>query len=154
MAMIFTVCYPSGERAFAIGYPDAPLVVDLVPRGPEACLFDEIEAEPFHGPTTECRARRILAGPRRPALHVRLDGASESARDAWLDAREAEGWWVATSPDDPDEIWIVRPPLETKPPRFVAPPGGDLRTVYDRDGLDDDARALAALGARVVNSRG
>jgi hypothetical protein len=59
-----------------------------------------------------------------------------------------------SSPDDPDEIWIVRPPLETKPPRFVAPPGGDLRTVYDRDGLDDDARALAALGARVVNSRG
>lgn len=68
MALIFEVEYPGGERVSAIGYPDAPLRVDVVPHGPEA----------------------------------------------WMDARDAEGWVTREAPEDPHEIWLApdRPDLD------------------------------------------
>ncbi|MCE9574415.1 MAG: hypothetical protein K8W52_14805 [Deltaproteobacteria bacterium] len=133
MAMLFAVAYPGGERTIATGYPGAIVVVREVPRGPEACLFDELEIaatdEPGElGPLF--RVVRIAGGPRRPTLRVRLDAAAD--RDAWLDAREAEGWWTATAPGDPDDLWLVRP---------------DAAAGVT---IDDDRRTLAQLGARVV----
>ncbi len=155
MAMLFSVVYPAGESAIATGYPGTLVVVYQVPRGPEACLLDELAI----APTGErdafgalYRVVRIAGGPRRPTLRVRLAGAAPAARDAWLDAREAEGWWTGTAPDDPDELWLVRPaPGPARGPvALVDAPPGDLRAAFDRAGLDDDRRELARLGAQLL----
>jgi hypothetical protein len=45
MAPIFEIVYPGGERAFAVGYPNQTLVVDIVPPGPEGCYLDEVEVD-------------------------------------------------------------------------------------------------------------
>lgn len=86
--MIFEVEYPSGERCFATGYPDSTLVVDVVPTGPDAAYLDEIECD-FTG--DHPRVRRVLGGPRRPTIRVRLEG-SEAELERWMTARESQGW--------------------------------------------------------------
>ncbi len=98
--MIFEVEYPNGERAWAVGNPGEVLRVDPVPRGPESCLGDRVEVDFSRAP---CRVLRIVGGPRRPTLHVRVphDGA---AREAWIEAREAEGWATL---DDAQVVWFV-----------------------------------------------
>ena len=101
MALIFTLLYPNGETAEAIGYPGQVLRVDLVPRGPEACLHDEVECELL--PDYRANVRRIVGGPRRPTIHVRVIGD----RDACMDARDAEGWWTREDPDEDDVVWVV-----------------------------------------------
>jgi hypothetical protein len=127
MAMIFQVEYPGGERAYAIGYPGCVLRVDEVPSGPEACYGDEVEVR-FPGPPFDifmvCEVVRVVGGPRRPTMHVRVE-MSARERDAWLEAREEEGWVAALAPDDPTRAWLVA----------------------DRDGLgaDDLTRAGATL---------
>lgn len=104
MAMLIDVEYPHGERATATGYYGGVLVVQIVPRGPEAALGDVLEVDFTHDPA---RVRRIVGGPRRPTLHVRLTGYSEAARDRWMDARDAEGWLTRDDPDDPTLIYVV-----------------------------------------------
>ncbi len=107
MAMIFHVTYPSGERAYAIGYPGTKLVVDIVPPGPESCLYDELEVEFATTPTTGGRVLRIVGGPRRPTHRVRVVGG-EAVREEWMAAREAEGWSTLDGNDpDPDVVWVV-----------------------------------------------
>lgn len=103
--MIFEVEYPNGERAWSIGFPGGTLVVDLVPPGPESCLGDELEVEfTKSGP---CRVLRVLGGPRRPTARVRLPGGV-AVREAWMTAREAEGWATADGLDpDPDVVWVA-----------------------------------------------
>src|SRR5262249_29252509 len=49
VAMIFDLIYPNGEHAYAVGYVGLQLRVDIVPRGPEACYGDLVEAD-FGGP--------------------------------------------------------------------------------------------------------
>jgi hypothetical protein len=107
--MIFDVVYPSGERAYAIGYPGTTLVVDIVPPGPESCLRDVLEVEPIPGAPsgTDVRVVRIVGGPRRPTLRVRVPGG-ELARENWMNVRDAEGWSTVDGHDvDPDVVWVV-----------------------------------------------
>jgi hypothetical protein len=104
MAMIFQVVYPGGERTTATGYPNDTLVVREVPPGPESCYLDEVEVD-FEMPEPHL-VKRVLRGPRRPTIHVRLD-ATEAERDVWMDARDAEGWVTASAPGDPSMIWCV-----------------------------------------------
>ncbi len=110
MALIFEVVYPGGERAFAIGYPGTKLVVDIVPPGPESCLYDELEVEFGSGagtPASPCRVLRVVGGPRRPTHRIRVPGG-EAAREAWMNARDAEGWSTLDGNDpDPDVVWVV-----------------------------------------------
>ncbi len=101
MALIFTVIYPNGETAEAVGYPDQVLRVDIVPRGPEACLHDEVECE--FRPDYTAKVLRIVGGPRRRTIHVRVAGD----RDAWMDARDSEGWWTLPDRDEDDVVWLV-----------------------------------------------
>lgn len=101
MALIFTLIYPNGETAEAVGYPGQVLRVDIVPRGPEACLLDEVECEFLSD--YQAKVLRIVAGPRRRTIHVRVTGN----RDAWMDARDAEGWWTREAPDEDDVVWVV-----------------------------------------------
>lgn len=101
MALVYIVIYPNGETAEAIGYPDQVLRIDVVPRGPEACLHDEVECDFL--PDYRARVRRVLGGPRRRTIHVRVSGD----RDAWMDARDAEGWWTRGDPDQEDVVWVV-----------------------------------------------
>jgi hypothetical protein len=79
MAMLFEVEYPSGERVIATGYPEAILVVQVVPRGPEACYGDELEVSftsSARGGLREVyRVVRIVGGPRRKTIHARVDGS-------------------------------------------------------------------------------
>ena len=124
MALIFTVIYPNGETAEAVGYPDQVLRVDVVPRGPEACLLDEVECEFL--PDYRATVRRIVGGPRRRTIHVRVTGN----RDAWMDARDSEGWWTRGDPDVDDVVWVV---------------------AVDRD---RDVGELIAAGGHVVRSTG
>jgi hypothetical protein len=106
MAMIFTVVYPSGERAYAIGYPRSKLVVNIVPPGPESCLYDELEVEP-DAAGSSVRVLRIVGGPRRPTHRVRVMGG-EIAREEWMNERDAEGWSTLDGQDpDPDVVWAV-----------------------------------------------
>lgn len=106
MALIFDVVYPNGEHAVAIGYGGRPLVVNQVPRGPESCLFDELEVA-THSTTAPCAVVRILGGPRRPTHRVRVIGG-ELAREQWMAAREVEGWDTLDGHDeDPDVVWVV-----------------------------------------------
>ncbi|MFV8752510.1 hypothetical protein ACNOYE_18340 [Nannocystaceae bacterium ST9] len=109
MAMIFTVEYPGGERVWAIGYPGAPLRVGEVPRGPEACYADELEVEFVASSEVSQvhRVVRILGGPRRASVHVRLAGAGAAERETWMDAREREGWLTREAPGDPETLWVA-----------------------------------------------
>jgi hypothetical protein len=102
MAMIFEVVYPGGERATAVGHPGGILRVAVVPRGPEACFGDRVEAD-CGGRDAPARVRRVVGGPRCPTLHVRVSGD----REAWMDAREAEGWATHPADDDPAVVWLV-----------------------------------------------
>jgi len=105
LAMIFEVEYPNGERAWSIGFPGGTLVVDLVPPGPQSCLGDELEVEFREG--APCRVLRVLGGPRRPTLRVRVPGGV-AVREAWMMAREAEGWATADGLDaDPEVVWLA-----------------------------------------------
>ena len=103
MAMIFEVEYPNGERAWSIGFPGGTL--DLVPPGPQSCLGDQLEVEfAKSGPG---RVLPVLGGPRRPTIRVRVPGGA-TAREAWMTAREAEGWATADGLDaDPDVVWLA-----------------------------------------------
>lgn len=104
MAMLFEVEYPGGERAIATGYAGSTLIVQVVPRGPEAALDDALEVDFGRDPP---RVLRVLGGPRRPTLHVRLAGASAAEREAWMDARDAEGWLTREDDGDPTRILVV-----------------------------------------------
>ena len=109
--MLFHVAYPGGERSIGTGFPGHVLVIREVPRGPECCYLDELEVDfgPFangRAPGAELPVRRVVGGPRRPTLHVRVSG-TEAERDAWADAREAEGWLTTSAPDDPSIMWVV-----------------------------------------------
>jgi hypothetical protein len=123
MAMLIDIAYPGGERLLATGYPDRPLIVQIVPRGPEAMLYDVVEVD-FAG-TAPFRVQRVIDGPRRPTVRITLD-ASEPERDTGLDARELEGWYGRGADDGSGEIWIVAL----------------------RDGMD--ASDLVRLGAKLV----
>jgi hypothetical protein len=107
MALIIYVVYPRGERANGYGYPDQILVVREIPEGPEACYADEIECD-FQNYTglETIPVVRVVGGPRRPTIHVRVPG-DEVEREAWMTAREAEGWDVVESANDPSIIWAV-----------------------------------------------
>ncbi|MBM4782112.1 MAG: hypothetical protein GQE15_30910 [Archangiaceae bacterium] len=105
MAMIFEVEYPNGERAWSVGFPGGTLVIDLVPPGPQSCLGDQLEVEFRKG--EPCRVLRVLGGPRRPTIRVRVPGGVP-AREAWMTAREAEGWATADGLEaDPDIVWVA-----------------------------------------------
>ena len=139
MALLIEVVYPSGEHVIATGYLHRTLVVQIVPRGPDAAYLDELEVD-FTG-DEPYRVVRVLGGPRRRTVRVRVDLLSASLRDAarpgeagacdgdheaWLDAREADGWYGRVADDGSGELWVVA----------------------ERDGLD--ARALESAGARLV----
>lgn len=110
MAMIFEVECPGGERAWAVGYPDGPLVVTQVPPGPDGCYGDVIEVDfaAFKGGSpAPCRVLRVVGGPRRPTIRVRVEGGA-ATRDAWMDARDAEGWDTLGGHDaEADVVWAV-----------------------------------------------
>ena len=114
MALIFFVDYPNGETAEAVGYPDQILWINAVPRGPEACLHDEVECEFL----ADYRARvlRIVAGPRRRTIHVRVAGD----REAWMDARESEGWCTRADRVAEDVVWIVAVDVDRDPQELIA----------------------------------
>lgn len=114
MALVYTVIYPNGETAEAIGYPDQILRIDVVPRGPEACLHDEVECE--FGSDYRAKVLRVVAGPRRKTIHVRVAGN----REAWMEARDAEGWWTLGAHDEDDVVWIVAVDEDRDPEVLVA----------------------------------
>ena len=102
--MLIDVEYPGGERVLATGHHGRPLTVQIVPHGPEAALGDILEVDFTREPP---RVVRIVGGPRRPTIHVRLDPLSQAKRDRWMDARDDEGWSTRDDPDDPALILIV-----------------------------------------------
>lgn len=105
--MIFDVVYPSGERAQAVGYPGSILVVQTVPPGPESCLYDELEVAHVTTPGAPLRVLRIVGGPRRVTHRVRIAGGV-AAREAWMSAREAEGWATLDGMEaDRDIVWVA-----------------------------------------------
>jgi hypothetical protein len=107
MAMIFEVVYPSGEVTWGIGYPGTTIVINQVPPGPESCIYDELEVQPEPGDATKVRVVRIVGGPRRPTHRVRVPGG-EIVRNAWMDARDNEGWTTLDGHDpDPDVVWVA-----------------------------------------------
>jgi hypothetical protein len=110
--------YPNGERAWSIGFPGGTLVVDLVPPGPQSCLGDQLEVEfAKSGPG---RVLRVLGGPRRPTIRVRVPGGV-TAREAWMTAREAEGWATADGLDaDADVVWLAATRDELDPARLAS----------------------------------
>lgn len=95
MALLFRVVYPSGEETFGTGYPGSVLVVREVPPGPESAYLDEIEVD-FAVPEP-LPVRRIVGGPRRATIRVRVDG-TDAERDRWMDDREREGFVTGLSP--------------------------------------------------------
>lgn len=102
--MIFEVVYSSGERTWAVGYPNQILVVNQVPPGPESCYFDEIEVDFSAYPH---RVLRVVGGPRRPTILVRVEG-TDADRELWMDARDAEGWQTLSGHDpDPTIVFVV-----------------------------------------------
>ena len=103
MAQLIEVEYPNGERAIATGYHGGTLVVQIVPPGPEACVYDEIECDFTAIPP---RVTRVIGGPRRPTHHVRV-ALDEAGRERWMRAREDEGWDTRESDDDPQLILVV-----------------------------------------------
>ena len=111
MALLIRVVYPGGEQVWATGYPDQILVVREIYGGPESCYLDELECD-FSGYTTArdaripCPVLRVVGGPRRPTIHVRVQGTLDEV-EAWIVAREAEGWAATTSPGHPSFVWIV-----------------------------------------------
>ena len=104
MAIVFQVRYPRGEVAYAVGWPNRTLLVDVVPAGPEGCYRDEVEVD-FDAPQPH-PVLRIVGGPRRPTIHVRVPG-SEAEREAWMNRREDEGWDTLGSHEDDDIVWCV-----------------------------------------------
>jgi hypothetical protein len=106
VAMILEVVYPGGERCAAVGYPvpGSTLIVDIIPRGPEAAYRDEVEVDFETGPPYP--VRRVVAGPRRPTIRVGHRLAQPEC-DRWIEAREAEGWELREADDDPAEVWVV-----------------------------------------------
>ncbi len=105
--MLFEVTYPSGERTWAVGYPDTTLVVNQVPPGPESCYGDVIEVDATGDAGTPCRVLRVVGGARRPTIRVRVAG-DEAARDVWMAAREGEGWETLDGQDaDAEVVWAV-----------------------------------------------
>lgn len=104
MAMLFEVEYASGELAWAVGYVGSPLHVEIVPRGPAACHGDLLDVDHECEPP---RVRALLGGPRRPTHELELGLAGEAEREAWMDAREREGWLIRQSPEDPTRAWAV-----------------------------------------------
>ncbi len=110
MAMLFRVAYPDGEEVFGTGYPGQILTAREVPRGPSCCYLDEIEVDFSGFSSTRHDALlpvlRIVGGPRRPTIHVRVDG-SEAERETWMDAREAEGWQTKSPPGGGPLVWVV-----------------------------------------------
>ncbi len=131
VAQLITVQYPSGEQVIATGYVGGTLVAQIIPRGPEAQLLDVLEID-YTGPEP-FRVVRVIGGPRRPTIRVRLE-VDEPVAEAWIDAREADGWTArcaepsAASPEQhgSTEVWVVAM----------------------RDGLDP--AALVAAGATIV----
>lgn len=101
--MIFDVVYPSGERANGYGYPNQLLVVREVPAGPECCYLDEIEVDFTKDPVP---VLRVVGGPRHPTLHVRIAG-TEAEVDAWMEARDDEGWSTNNHSADRNLVWVV-----------------------------------------------
>lgn len=104
--MLLNVRYPLGELAIATGYPveGSTVVVQIIPRGPEAAvddvlLVDFTQGEPY--PVV-----RIVGGPRRATIRVRLQ-LDEAGREQWMNARELEGWDARESDDDAHELWVV-----------------------------------------------
>lgn len=104
MAMLIDVEYPDGERVWATGYVDRPLHVQIVPRGPEAALGDILEVDFTVEPP---RVLRVTGGPRRPTIHVHLEHFTQAERDAWMDARDDEGWSTREAPNDPTLVFVV-----------------------------------------------
>lgn len=106
MAMLLHIEYPAGERAIATGYPvpGSTLIVQIIPRGPEAALYDEVIVD-LTGSEPH-RVLQVVGGPRRPTIRVRLE-LDERGRLSWMDARELEGWDTRESDHDPLEIWAV-----------------------------------------------
>lgn len=113
--MLFEVTYPSKEQTYGIDFPGKTyadrftIVVNQVPPGPESCMWDELEVEFDRtlGSSTHVRVVRILGGPRLPTHRVRVLGGEE-VRNAWMDARDAEGWTTLDNHDpDPDVVWVV-----------------------------------------------
>jgi hypothetical protein len=104
MAMLFEVEYASGELAWAVGHVGSPLRVDIVPRGPEACYGDVLDVDHEVQPP---RVRALLGGPRRPTHELELGPSAAAEREAWMDARELEGWLVRESPDEATRVWVV-----------------------------------------------
>jgi hypothetical protein len=102
--MLINVEYAGGERALATGYVGARLVVQILPRGPEACFYDELEVD-FSG-AEPYRVVRVVGGPRRPTIRVAV-AHDDATREAWIDAREREGWYGRPADDGSDEVWIV-----------------------------------------------
>jgi hypothetical protein len=119
MAMLIEVQYPGGERVVATGYWGFELVVQIVPRGPEAAQGDVLAvdctgASADLGAANPPRVVRVIGGPRRPTLRVQLPGLDTAARERWMSAREADGWesrdadvTAATPTRDRDEVWVV-----------------------------------------------
>jgi hypothetical protein len=103
VAQLIEVEYPNGERAIATGYYGGTLVVQIVPRGPEACVYDELECDFTSDPP---RVTRVIGGPRLPTHHVRV-ALDEAGREEWMQAREAEGWDTRQSDEDPQLILVV-----------------------------------------------
>jgi hypothetical protein len=99
--MLFEVRYPSGHVTWATGYPNQILVVQQVPPGPDSCYLDELEVDFSTEPAV---VLRVVGGPRRPTIRVRVPA---STREAWMDAREAEDWQTAGDDRDPELVWVV-----------------------------------------------
>ena len=104
MALLIAITYPGGGHAIATGYPHRTLVVQIIPRGPEAAYLDEVEVD-WTGDEPH-PVVRVVGGPRRPTIRVRLD-RDEAATEAWIAAREADGWEARVADDDPGEVWVV-----------------------------------------------
>jgi hypothetical protein len=117
VAQLIEVVYPGGERVIATGYYGGTLVVQIVPRGPEAALYDELACDFATDPP---RVARILGGPRFPTHHVRV-ALDEAGREAWMDAREAEGWETRESDEDSQLIYVVATRADLDPTTLKYP---------------------------------
>ena len=126
--MLLEVVYPGGEHTLATGYPreGSALIVDLIPRGPEAAYLDEVEVDLGAGPPYP--VLRVLRGPRRPTIHVHVDLAQPEL-ERWVRAREAEGWELRYAEEDSSELLVVA----------------------GRDGMD--SAELERAGAKLVGNR-
>jgi hypothetical protein len=110
MAMLFFIQYPNGERVMGTGYPNTILRVGEVPCGPECCYQDQVEVDftDFSKDRHDAGlpVLRVVGGPRRPTIHVRVEG-TEAERELWMDDREAEGWSTNSPPAGGSIVWVV-----------------------------------------------